>query len=156
MEQYRTAIIKEILFRLFPPILLFIIAIIAIFILLKFIDAWEIRRTKIITLACAFVVILICGLIIFFDTKDLFSDLQNNNFVEYYGEATFDEKRSSKNFNSFCLNDSEKTIVDSAVGKVDADIKKCIVRVVYGGDSKFVIIFEVERILEERPPVNSH
>ena len=54
------------------------------------------------------------------------------------------------------MNDSEKTVVDSAVGKVDADINKCIVRVVYGGDSKFVIIFEVERILEERPPVNSH
>ena len=156
MQQYRTAIVREILFRLIPPILLFIIAIIAIVILLKFIDAWEIKRAKIITLAGEFIVILICGLIIFFDTKDLFSDLQNNNFVEYYGEATFDEKRSSKDFNSFCLNDSEKTVVDSAVGKVDSTIDKCIVYVVYGGDSKFVIIFEVERILEERPPVNSH
>ena len=156
MQQYRTAIVREILFRLIPPILLFIIFIIAIVILLKFIDAWEIKRIKIITLACSFVVILICGLIMFFDTKDLFSDLQNNNFVEYYGEATFDEKRSSKDFNSFRLNDSEKTIVDSAVGKVDATIDKCIVYVVYGGNSKFVIIFEVEEVLEERPPVNSH
>ena len=86
----------------------------------------------------------------------MFFDLQNNNFVEYYGEATFDEKRSSKDFNSFCLNDSEKTVVDSYVGKVDATIDKCIVYVVYGGNSKFVIIFEVEEVLEERPPVNSH
>ena len=54
------------------------------------------------------------------------------------------------------MNDSEKTVVDSAVVKVDAGVNKCIVRVVYGGDSKFVIIFEVERIIEERPPVNSH
>ena len=46
--------------------------------------------------------------------------------------------------------------VISYVGKVDATIDKCIVYVVYGGNSKFVIIFEVEEVLEERPPVNSH
>ena len=156
MQQYRTAIVREILFRLIPPILLIIIAIIAIFLLVKFAGAWELKRVKIITFATIFINILVCGLILFFDTKDLFSDLQNNNFVEYYGEATFDEKRSSKDFNSFCLNDSEKTVVDSYVGKVDATIDKCIVYVVYGGNSKFVIIFEVEEVLEERPPVNSH
>ena len=156
MQQYRTAIVREILFRLIPPILLFIIAIIAIFLLVKFAGAWELKQAKIITFATIFIDILVCGLILFFDTKDLFFDLQNNNFVEYYGEATFDEKRSSKDFNSFCLNDSEKTVVDSYVGKVDATIDKCIVYVVYGGNSKFVIIFEVEEVLEERPPVNSH
>ena len=156
MQQYRTAIVREILFRLIPPILLIIIAIIAIFLLVKFAGAWELKQAKIITFTTIFINILVCGLILFFDTKDLFSDLQNNNFVEYYGEATFDEKRSSKDFNSFCLNDSEKTVVDSYVGKVDATIDKCIVYVVYGGNSKFVIIFEVEEVLEERPPVNSH
>ena len=92
----------------------------------------------------------------FLDTKDLFSDLNNNNFIEYFGEATFDEERSNKEFNSFRLNDNEKTVVDSNVGKVEATIDKCIVHVVYGGDSKFVIIFEVKEVLEERPPINSH
>ena len=90
----------------------------------------------------------------FFDTKDLFSDLNNNNFIEYYGEATFDEKRSSKDFDSFHLNDENKTVVYSVPGKAEATINKCIVHVVYGGDSKFVVIFEVKEVLEERPPIN--
>lgn len=154
MEQYRAAIVREILFRLIPPILLIIISITAIVILIKFTGAWELKHAKIFTVASTFIIVLICGLILFFDTKDLFSDLNNNNFIEYYGEATFDERRSNKEFNSFCLNDNEKTVVDSNVGKVEATINKCIVHVVYGGDSKFVIVFEVKEVLEERLPIN--
>lgn len=156
MQQYRTAIVREILFRLVPPILLIIIAIIAIVILVKFTGVWELKHAKVFTFATTFIIISICGLILFLDTKDLFSDLNNNNFIEYFGEATFDEERSNKEFNSFRLNDNEKTVVDSNVGKVEATIDKCIVHVVYGGDSKFVIIFEVKEVLEERPPINSH
>lgn len=156
MQQYRTAIVREILFRLVPPILLIIIAIIAIVILVKFTGVWELKHAKVFTFATTFIIISICGLILFLDTKDLFSDLNNNNFIEYFGEATFDEERSNKEFNSFRLNDNEKNVVDSNVGKVEATIDKCIVHVVYGGDSKFVIIFEVKEVLEERPPINSH
>lgn len=156
MEQYRTAIVREILFRLVPPILLIIIAIIAIVVLVKFTGVWELKYAKLFTFASILVIILICGLILLFDTKDLFSDLNNNNFIEFLGEATFDEERSNKEFNCFRLNDSEKTVVDSNVGKVDATTNKCIVYVVYGGDSKFVIVFEVKQVLEERPPINSH
>ena len=156
MQQYRTAIVREILFRLVPPILLIIIAIIAIVILVKFTGVRELKHAKLFTFATTFIIISICGLILFLDTKDLFSDLNNNNFIEYFGEATFDEERSNKEFNSFRLNDNEKTVVDSNVGKVEATIDKCIVHVVYGGDSKFVIIFEVKEVLEERPPINSH
>ena len=156
MQQYRTAIVREILFRLVPPILLIIIAIIAIVILVKFTGVWKLKHAKVFTFATTFIIISICGLILFLDTKDLFSDLNNNNFIEYFGEATFDEERSNKEFNSFRLNDNEKTVVDSNVGKVEATIDKCIVHVVYGGDSKFVIIFEVKEVLEERPPINSH
>ena len=156
MQQYRTAIVREILCRLVPPILLIIIAIIAIVILVKFTGVWELKHAKVFTFATTIIIISICGLILFLDTKDLFSDLNNNNFIEYFGEATFDEERSNKEFNSFRLNDNEKTVVDSNVGKVEATIDKCIVHVVYGGDSKFVIIFEVKEVLEERPPINSH
>ena len=84
MQQYRTAIVREILFRLVPPILLIIIAIIAIVILVKFTGVWELKHAKVFTFATTFIIISICGLILFLDTKDLFSDLNNNNFIEYF------------------------------------------------------------------------
>lgn len=156
MQQYREAIVREILFILIPSILLLIIAIIGIVILVKFTETWKLKHARIFIFSTTFIILIVCGLILFFDTKDLFYDLNNNNFIEYFGEATFDEEQSNKDFNCFRLNDNEKTIVVSNVGKVEATIDKCIVHVVYGGNSKFVIVFEVEEVLEERLPINFH
>ena len=159
MEQYRSAILREILFRLIPSILIVILGVIATIIMIKYIDKtigglWELKSARIVIFSAALVTLPICGFIMFFDTKPLFSDLNNNNFIEYYGEATFSERESNKEFNCYRLNDEEETLVVSNVGKAKASIDKCIVRVVYGADSKFVVVFEVEEVLEERPPIN--
>lgn len=154
MEQYREAIVREILFRLVPPILIVLIVSIGIFVLIKHIGLWHLKYSKLVTITTIALVFIICGLILFFNTNGLFADLKNNDFVEYYGEATFDSKQSNKEFNSYRLNDAEKTIVNSNIGKVEPTINKCVAYVIYGRNSKFVIIFDVKEILEERPPIN--
>ena len=154
MELYRAAISREILWRLIPSIILSLLFIIGLIILVKYIGGWAEKGTKIFVLISTIVVVSVCSLILFFDTKELFADLNSNNFVDYYGEATYHERRSSKDFNCYQLNDENKTIVTSKVGKVEATIRKCIAHVVYGGESKFVIAFDVEEVIEERPPVN--
>ena len=154
MEQYRAAVVREIIFRLVPPILLILIGCIGAIIFVKFIGAWQLKYSKLITVGSMFLAITICGLILFFDTKGLFADLSNNDYVEFYGEATFDSKQSNKECNSFRLNDEEKTVVTSNIGKVETTIQKCNAYVVYGRNSKFVVVFEVKEVLEERLPIN--
>lgn len=154
MEQYREAIVREILFRSIPPLLLVIISAIVIIILVKFAGLGDFKYSTFFTIATIVLIAIICSLIVFFNTKGLFADLNNNDFIEYYGEATFVSKQSNKEFNSFCLNDEDKTIVNSNIGNVESTINKCVAYVIYGRNSKFVILFEVKEIIEERPPIN--
>ena len=72
MEQYRTAIVREILFRCIPVIVIITIAIIAIVIIVKFIGVWKEKYAKILVVAFIISTLFICGLIMFFDTKLLF------------------------------------------------------------------------------------
>ena len=157
MERYREVIVREILLRLIPSCILTLIAAAGIIILIKYLKnvfgSDCVVHAKLIAISSIFFISLICGIIMFFDTRALFVDLNKNDFVEYYGEATFDSKHSSKDYTSFRLNDEKKTVVYSK-RNVKATINKCNVYVVYGQNSKFVIVFEVKEIIEERPPIN--
>ena len=153
MELYREAIVREITSRSVTLGLLFLIGCIGVVIIVKVTDTWDLKYSKLFVLCFISLSIVIGGLVIFFETKDLNVDINNTDFVEYYGEATFNPKQSNRQSHSFNLNDSEKTLVTANSGKIEAKIHKCVARVVYGRTSKFVIIFEVEDILEERLPV---
>lgn len=154
MEQYREAIVREILFRLIPPIIMVLIALIGIVVLAKFIGVENVKHSKLIMVFTMIFIIVTCSLILYFDTKGLFVDLNNNDFVEYHGEVTFYGKKSTKEFDAYRLNDEESTIVRSSKGKIETTIDKCVAHMVYGRNSKFVVVFEVEKVIEERVPIN--
>ena len=115
MQQYRTAIVREILFQIIPiSVLALISCILIIVVFFKSPELHDVKGAKLITFGSVFFIVAVCGLIMFFGTKELFIDLKNDDFVEYYGEAVYE--KSNKEFCFYRLNDGKETVVYS--GKI--------------------------------------
>ena len=154
MTEYKEILLKEIVLRWLPLIILAILLSSVLLYFRKLISPYvDVLRWKGWVFIFLFVPLFLSSLWGFYDTAAMRFDYKNNAFISYVGEIKHIPEKGNKSIDVYQLEQIDSVFVEANIGAIDTTIRRCSARVVYASRSKFVVKIEVLEIKETGLPV---